>query len=98
MKRAGIKPATAIEIVDSSSTNVQPPTSENTTTESSDLVSTPIATVRSGAQGTEYTVSGKIISLVNGWGGNGFTSRVLTVLVSISTQVALGYQPYIQSN
>ncbi len=74
MKRAGIKPATAIEIVDSSSTNVQPPTSENTTTELSDLVSTPITTVRSGAQGTEYTVSGKIISLVNGWGGNGFTS------------------------
>lgn len=40
MKRAGIKPATAIEIVDSSSTNVQPPTSENTATKPSDLVST----------------------------------------------------------
>ncbi|HEM3574194.1 TPA: LPXTG cell wall anchor domain-containing protein [Streptococcus suis] len=94
MKRAGIKPATAIEIVDSSSTNVQPPTSENTTTESNDLVSTPIATVRSGAQGTEYTVSGKIISLVNGWGGNGFYLQGSDGAgIYIYPGAALGYQP-----
>lgn len=94
MKRAGIKPATAIEIVDSSSANVQPPTSENTTTESNDLVSTPIATVRSGAQGTEYTVSGKIISLVNGWGGNGFYLQGSDGAgIYIYPGAALGYQP-----
>lgn len=94
MKRAGIKPATAIEIVDSSSTNVQPPTSENTATKPSDLVSIPIATVRSGAQGTEYTVSGKIISLVNGWGGNGFYLQGSDGAgIYIYPGAALGYQP-----
>ncbi|MDG3132950.1 DUF6359 domain-containing protein [Streptococcus suis] len=65
MKRPGIKPAINIELVDNSSSTNQPIVQNN-------IPSTPISTVRSGTIGTEYTVSGKIISLVNGWGGNGF--------------------------
>lgn len=34
--------------------------------------SKPISEVRASQQGQPYTVTGKIISAVNGWGGNGF--------------------------
>ncbi|WP_156011042.1 DUF6359 domain-containing protein [Streptococcus ruminantium] len=72
MKRAGIKPATSIEVVDNSSATIQPVADKGLPEEASSLASTPLTTVRSGKQGTAYTVSGKIISRVNGWGGNGF--------------------------
>lgn len=72
MKRAGIKSATSIEIVDNSSATIQPVADKGLPEEASSLASTPLTTVRSGKQGTAYTVSGKIISRVNGWGGNGF--------------------------
>lgn len=72
MKRAGIKPATKIEIVDNSSAAIQSEVSKAVPKEVSSITSMPIAMVRSGRQGAAYTVSGKIISRVNSWGGNGF--------------------------
>lgn len=38
--------------------------------------SQPVSDVRVSPEGKPYTVTGKIISVVNGWGGNGFTFKI----------------------
>ena len=41
-------------------------------TPSTETATTPLADVRQGEKGQEFTVQGKVISEVNAWGGNGF--------------------------
>lgn len=78
MGRPGIKSTTSIQVLDEASPRVEnpaEPTSSTETppaTENIQLTSTPISTVRAGNLGSSYTISGKIISAVNAWGGHGF--------------------------
>ncbi|NQG97877.1 nuclease [Streptococcus suis] len=78
MGRPGIKSTTNIQVLDEASPSVETlvePTGSTETpqaTENTQLTSTPISTVRAGNLGTSYTISGKIISTVNAWGGHGF--------------------------
>lgn len=86
MGRPGIKSTKSIELIEPAPTDeTQPPVEEpqppvdetqppveQPAEEPQVETGTPIAQVRAGQKGTEYTVTGKIISAVNGWGGNGF--------------------------
>ncbi|MBF0779772.1 MULTISPECIES: DUF6359 domain-containing protein [unclassified Granulicatella] len=70
--RAGIKPITKLEFVDEESAapeTEKPETNSSTSVTSSAI---PISTLRTSEQQQSYTVKGKIISVVNGWGGQGF--------------------------
>ncbi|MGT2742673.1 DUF6359 domain-containing protein [Streptococcus plurextorum] len=77
--RIGIKSTKEITVIDTTTetTSTTSTTSSETTAVTPPIITTPtnttaIATVRQGQVGSSYTVYGKIISAVSGWGGNGF--------------------------
>ncbi|MGT2802792.1 DUF6359 domain-containing protein [Streptococcus henryi] len=75
MGRTGVKSVTDISLLEDEVPESSLPDSSQETgnTETAPLKeSTPISQVRTSSLGQVYTISGKIISLVNGWGGNGF--------------------------
>lgn len=71
--------------------------SSSSQTESSEALNqvTPISTVRTSPQGATYTISGKIISSINGWGGQGFYIQDQSeagIYIYPKTKTSLGYQ------
>lgn len=79
MSRTGIKSTTNIVVLDnttppspSSPAKTEPVEQPQEVAPSLPSDTTPLATVRQGQIGSQYTVYGKIISVVSGWGGNGF--------------------------